>query len=44
MQLDVPQEIYSGECIRCGKCKAVCPTGAVQSELSVLREKADHTS
>ncbi|MBQ2096210.1 MAG: 4Fe-4S binding protein, partial [Firmicutes bacterium] len=22
----------SGECIRCGKCKAVCPAGAIENK------------
>lgn len=44
MQLDVPQEICSGECIRCGRCKAACPADAIRTDLSVLREKQEHTA
>ena len=29
--MQVTKDINAPECIRCGKCKAVCPTGAVSS-------------
>lgn len=31
MQVDILKNINSPECIRCGKCKAVCSTKAIQS-------------
>ena len=29
MQVDPVQNANSLECIRCGKCKNICPTGAI---------------
>ena len=31
MAVEVTKNINSGECIRCGMCKSVCPTGAITS-------------
>ena len=33
MAVRVTQELEcTGECIRCGKCKAVCPAGAIENK------------
>ena len=39
--LDIPvwEKPNSFDCIRCGDCKAACPTGAIQSTLDQLRVK-----
>lgn len=34
MQVEITKDIHSGECIRCGRCKADCPSGAISSGFS----------
>ena len=37
MDIPVWEKPNSIECIRCGSCKASCPTGAIHSSLEGLR-------
>lgn len=39
MDIPVWEKPNSIECIRCGKCRAACPTGAIHSTAEGLRVK-----
>ena len=39
MNIPVWEKPNSIECIRCGKCRAACPTGAIHSTAEGLRVK-----
>lgn len=41
MNIPVWEKPNSMECIRCGDCKAVCPTGAISSTLDRLSKKRE---
>lgn len=40
MNVEVTKNINSPECIRCGVCKSVCPTGAISSGFDIKIKKA----
>lgn len=39
MQVAVTKNCNSGECIRCGRCRSVCPTGAISSGFTGKRKE-----
>lgn len=41
MAVEVTKSINAGECIRCGMCKSVCPTGAITSGFACGVKRTD---